>query len=64
MEGLSASKVGMSVPKRVAMLSIESPSWTVYSKGPEGVGVMVEVGVSVGNVVGVMVGVSVGGSGV
>src|SRR4030043_2026888 len=64
MDGLRASKVGISVPKRVAISLRLSPCCTVYSNGPEGVGVIVAVGVSVGFVVGVMVGVLVGGNGV
>ena len=52
------------VPNWVAMLSSVSPCWTVYSKGPEGVGVIEGVAVSVGKDVGVIVGVLVGGRGV
>jgi hypothetical protein len=63
-EGLRASKVGISVPNRVAIALRLSPSWTVYSKGPEGVGVSVGVAVSVGKEVAVSVGVLVGGFGV
>jgi len=63
-EGLRASKVGMSVPNRVAISLKVSPSWTVYSNGPEGVGVSVGVVVSVGKDVCVSVGVLVAGFGV
>ena len=61
MLGFRASKVSKSVPNRVAISFRLSPSCTVYSNGPEGVGVIVGVAVSVGRDVGVMVGVSVGG---
>ena len=64
MEGLRASKVGISVPNRVAISPRLSPCCTVYSNGPEGVGVIDGEGVSVGGEVGVMVGVLVGGNGV
>ncbi len=64
MDGLRASKVGMSVPNRVAIPPRVSFCCTVYSNGPEGVGVTVAVGVSVGADVGVMVGVFVGGKAV
>ena len=48
MDGLSANKAGRFVSKRVTILLRMSPSWTVYSNGPEGVAVMVGVSVSVG----------------
>ncbi len=61
MDGLRARITGKVVPNLPAMLETLSFCWTVYSNGPEGVGVIVGVAVSVGAEVGVMVGVLVGG---
>jgi len=64
-ERFRASKVGIFVPNLAAIsLSPVSPCCTVYSNGPDGVGVTVGDAVSVGSDVRVMVGVLVAGKAV